>query len=88
MDGFQEQLQPAQGGYLMFGSTKQPLINKLILFAICNIVLKHKPTIISSDKRPKAAPAEFTVRFVHFKLNTELLLSVPAFCWMGHILVN
>lgn len=69
----------------MFNSTKQFLINKPILFAICTFVFKHKPTIISSDKRPKAAPAEITARFVHFVLNTELLLSVLAFCCLEHI---
>lgn len=88
MDRFQEQLQPAERGYLMFGSTKQSLINKPILFAICNFVFKHKPTIISSDKRPKASPAEITVRFVRFVLNTELLRAVPAFCCLGHSKLN
>lgn len=81
-DRFQEQLQPAEG-YLMFHSHEQSLINKPILFAICTFVFKHKPTIISSDKRPKAASAEITVRFVHFMLNAELLLSVPIFLLPG-----
>lgn len=82
-DGFQEQLQPAEGGFWCFIPQNNPLINKLIPFAICPFVFKHKPTIISSDKRPKAAPAEFTVRFVYSMLNAELLLPVPAFLLPG-----
>lgn len=59
--------------FFMFQSTKQSFVNEPVLFAICTFVFKHKPTITSSDQRPKAAAAGISGRFVHSMLSTGLL---------------